>query len=263
MKLKHVSKRKGWTILMVDVNGHVKTIKFLRARMMLGIFICIIAVLSTLVMAQMYYQVSQENKQIFEKLAIHNAVYGDEGIIRLPCNQQEEPYQLVSHSDIYQDHNYIALFEEPYHYKRRYDFTLSETLDVIPEIQPEPESTIRYHQMVRASDIKLIINQKNNRIGFSFILRNIVKSKRAISGTSFVVLKNDEDAVAYPAIKVRNGRPVNYKKGRPFYVARFKTVRHRLKDIEHFGNFTKATILVYSKHGRLLVEETIPIHMTL
>jgi len=261
---KKVSKRKGWTILMIGVNGQIKTIKYLRARIFLGVIICIIAVLSTMIMGQLYLKISQENKQLFEKVAIRQAIYGDKGIIRMPCRElPENEYQILSDSNIYDTGHYRPIFSEPYHYRRQYDFSISESIDVIPVEQKELETTIRYHQKVRATDIKLIINKNDNRIGFSFILRNIVKARKAISGTTFVILKNDHDAVAYPSIKLRYGRPVNFRKGRPFYVARFKTVRHRIQDVEHLGDFTEATILVYSKHGHKLVNKTVPIHIEL
>jgi hypothetical protein len=260
---KKVSKRKGWTILMVGVNGQIKTIKFLRARMFLGVVICMIAVLSTIVMGQLYLSVTQENKQLFEKAAIRQAVYGDKGIIRLPCREVlENEYQISSKPDLFNTGQFRRIFSEPYYFYQN-DFSVSELIDVIPVAQKEVESTIHYHQKVRATDIKLIINKNDNRIGFSFILRNIVKARRAISGTSFVILKNDHDAVAYPSIKLRYGRPVNFRKGRPFYVARFKTVRHRIRDVEHMGDFNEATILVYSKHGQKLVNKTVPIHIEL
>ncbi|ETR71549.1 MAG: hypothetical protein OMM_02404 [Candidatus Magnetoglobus multicellularis str. Araruama] len=258
---KHVSKRKGPTILTVGVNGQIKTIRFLRARLMFGLFICIVAVLSTLIMAQLYYQVVKENKNLFEKVAIRQAIYGDKGIIRLPCRPPQNDYQIVKWSNIYDNHFRPIFAESPLY--QQFDYTLSDNLDVIPVAKKDVESTILYHKKVRVTDIKLIINSKNNRIGFSFILRNATKASRAISGTSFVILKNENDAVAYPSTKVRRGRPVNFRKGRPFYVARFKTVRHRVKDIEHMGNFTEATILVYSKHGHALVNKTVPILMNL
>jgi hypothetical protein len=260
---KKVSKRKGWTILMVGVNGQIKTIKFLRARMFLGLIICIIAVLSTIVMGQLYLSVVHENRQLFEKVAIRQAVYGDKGIIRMPCRKMKEnEYQITSQPDLFNTGQFRQIFSESYHFKQ-FDFSISDSIDVIPVAQKEVESTIRYHQKVSATDIKLIINKNDNRIGFSFILRNIVKARKAISGTSFVILKNENDAVAYPSIKLRYGRPVNFRKGRPFYVARFKTVRHRIQDVEHMGDFNEATILVYSKHGQKLVNKTVPIHIEL
>jgi hypothetical protein len=244
---------------MIGVNGQIKTIKFLRARMILGVIICILAVLSTIVMGQLYFQVIRENKQLFEKVAIQKAVYGDKGIIRMPCRKlPENEYKIISKPNLFDEGTFRRIFSEPYHFNQN-DFSLSGNIDVIPVAQKEVDSTIRYHQTVRATDIKLIINKNDNRIGFSFILRNIVKARKAISGTSFVILKNDHDAVAYPSIKLRYGRPVNFRKGRPFYVARFKTVRHRIQDVEHLGNFNEATILVYSKHGQKLVNKTVPI----
>jgi hypothetical protein len=261
---KKVSKRKGWTILMVGVNGQIKTIKFLRARIFIGVIICIIAVLSTIVMGQLYFKVVQENKKLFEEVAIRHAIYGDKSIIRMPCRMiPENEFQITTKPDINNFGNYRLIFSEPYQFKQRFYYTLSDSLDVIPVAPKEMESTIRYHQQVSATDIKLIINKNDDRIGFSFILRNIANARNAISGTTFVVLKNENDAVAYPSIKLRNGRPVNFRKGRPFYVARFKTVRHRIQDVEHIGDFTEATILVYSKHGQRLVSKTIPIHIEL
>jgi len=259
---KRVSKRKGWTILMVDVNGQIKSIKYLRARIFFGLIICIIAILSTIVMGQLYFQVVQENRQLFEKVAIRQALYGDKGIIRLPCHQQQKiDFQLSSRQHYNEARQYRPIFSEPF--QSTFDFNLSGSIDVIPAQQKEMAATIRYHQKVRATDIKFIINKNDNRIGFSFILRNIVKARKAISGTTFVILKNEQDAVAYPSIKLRYGRPTNFRKGRPFYVARFKTVRHRIQDIEHLGDFNEATILVYSKHGHRLVNMTVPIHIEL
>jgi hypothetical protein len=262
MLSKRVSKRKGWTILMIGVNGQIKTVKYLRARMFFGLIICIIAVLSTLIMGHLYFRVVQENKELFETVAIRKAVFGDKGIIRMPCHsEQENDYQIISKRHFHETGHFRPLFTEPF--QSQIDFELSGDIEVIPAEQKEVESTIRYHQKVTATDIKFIINKNDNRIGFSFILRNIVKARNPISGTTFVILKNEQDAVAYPSCKLRYGRPSNFRKGRPFYVARFKTVRHRIQDIEHFGNFNEATILVYSKHGHRLVNMTVPIHIEL
>ncbi|MBF0449490.1 MAG: hypothetical protein HQK75_02205 [Candidatus Magnetomorum sp.] len=262
MKSRNISKRKGWTILMVDVNGQIKTIKFLRTKMLFGMFICALAVLSTMIIGQMYAHVLKENKELFETLAIKKAVFGEKGIIRMPCYQPENDYQISFKADNY------SLFwpniSDGNPFQLPLNFNVSETLDVIPDIQPETVSNGNYDQKVQATDIRMLINQKNNRIGFSFMLRNAAKAKKAISGTSFVVLKNDDDndSIAYPSIKLRRDRPVNFRKGRPFYVARFKTVRHRLDDIENVEKYTQATVLVYSQHGHLLIDKTIPLYMS-
>jgi len=262
---KKVSKRKGWTILMIGINGQIKTIKYLRAKLFLGLMICIIAILSTMTMGQLYLKTMQENRQLFETVAIRKAIYGDKGIIKMPCRQEapEKKYQFVSEPKILDDFQYRSFFPNTGPVLQHCDFSLSGSLDVIPVEQKEMENTIRYHQKVTATDIKFFINKNDNRIGFSFILRNKAKARKPISGTTFVILKNDNDAVAYPSIKLRYGRPVNFRKGRPFYVARFKTVRHRIQDVEHLGDFTEATILVYTKHGHRLVNKTVPIHIQL
>ena len=263
MKTRNISKRTGWTILMVDVNGQIKTIKYLRAKTIFGLLICFLAVLSTLVIGQMYYQALKENKALYETLAIKRAVFGEKGIIRMPCQQPDNDIKIASKLSVYSDSCYRPLFSNPYHFEPAIDFNLSTSLDVIPDMPTEIVKNVLYDKKVQATDIKMIINKANRRIGFSFILRNTVKAKKPISGTSFIVLKNDHDSMAYPAIKLRRGRPVNFRKGRPFYVSRFKTVRHRLNDIENFEEYTEATILVYSQNGRLLIDKDIPIHMSL
>jgi hypothetical protein len=246
---------------MVDVNGQIKTIRFLRTKMMFGFFICVIAVLSTLVIGQMYLSVVNENKTLYEKVAIQKAIFGEKGIIRMPCHQPTNTYDLphiVDHRE-----SFRQIFSEPYQFNLPINFDLSQSIDIIPDVLPDTTSNVKTQYKVRATDVKMLINHKNNRIGFSFILRNAVKAKKPISGTSFIVLKNDHNAIAYPSIKLRHHRPVSFRKGRPFYVVRFKTVRHRLDDLEHFQNFTEAMILVYSKHGHLLVDKSFPIHLSL
>ena len=261
MKNRKISRRKGWTILMVGVNGQIKTIRFLRTKMMIGLIICILALLSTMIIGQMYFQVLKENKTLYETLAIKKAVFGEKGIIRMPCNPPQNTYDLSV--DNYMDPSFRKIFSKSYSLDPPMTFNISKTIDIIPDVQPDIEKNSRYDLKVQATDIKMLINSKNNRIGFSFILRNAAKAKKPVSGTSFVVLKNGENSIAYPSIKLRRGKPVNFRKGRPFYVSRFKTVRHRLEDLEHFDKFTEVTILVYSKYGQLLIDKTVPIHMSL
>ena len=264
MKKKNISKRKGSTILMVGVNGQIKTIKYLRTKMMLGMLVCGLAVISTLIISLMYYSTLKENKELYETLAIKRAVFGDKGIIRMPCRLHNNEIEIANDLNIFSDSYSRPLFKNPYQFLPEPDFDLSTTMNVIPDKPAELTNTISYHKRIQASDIKMIINKVSNRISFSFILRNAEKAKKPISGTSFIILKNSRDSIAYPKIKLnRRDRPVNFRKGRPFYVARFKTVRHRLNDIEKFDEYTEATILVYSKNGRLLVDKDIPILMSL
>ncbi|MDL1962783.1 MAG: tetratricopeptide repeat protein [Deltaproteobacteria bacterium] len=98
---------------------------------------------------------------------------------------------------------------------------------------------------------------KNDSIAFKLKLRNI--DGRRIEGYTFVVLKPEKESQepfrVCPETSLKDGRPIFFKKGKFFSIIRFMFICGDFSDIKTNENFKTATIYVYSKTGRLLLEK--------
>lgn len=105
----------------------------------------------------------------------------------------------------------------------------------------------------------LEIKKANNNLTVFFNLINIHEGNKSVNGYVHIIAidkKSDPPQLwTYPKVALRNGIPVDYKRGQPFLIKRFKTIRgeYFLNSSAEFPSLIR--ILVYNKSGKLLLQK--------
>ena len=258
---------KGWTVLMVNENGETKRVKGYRRVIVSSFFICIVSISAAVIMFLLYQHVLEENKQLKETLAISKTLYGVKKEHKQRPKIAKSPFEI--NPNLYLEHEkHIAPIRKHELTNKRPKLDVHNELFCMPALKTSKErvpSFIRTSKM-KVDNFHIIIRPKLNAVSMSFVLRNHKKAKKALSGTSFLILQNDKDDENWlvdPNVPLKKGKPTRYTKGRSFYVARFKTIRHTLYNIENPELFQISHILIYSSNGRLLMDKAYPIEMIL
>ena len=92
-----------------------------------------------------------------------------------------------------------------------------------------------------------------------FNLANIKPGQNTIGGYIHIIAtgKNNHSPSewTYPKEKIQNGVPVNYRRGQPFLIQRFKPYRQRFNADSNSQLPTAIKILVYDQSGMLILEK--------
>jgi hypothetical protein len=131
---------------------------------------------------------------------------------------------------------------------------------------PEPMSTVDYTEssfpkVVDINDLKVKRNRSMLQVNFKII--NTQPQEEPIGGYIFVLasVKDSEKSEiwVYPSAPLKNGKPVDYRRGHRFFIQRFKTVT---------GNYTLnktidapliLEILVYDSNGGLILKKVVEV----
>jgi len=100
---------------------------------------------------------------------------------------------------------------------------------------------------------------EDQRVGVAFKVVNIREGEGPVRGYVHMIAVDEKSNPprfrSYPKTTLRNGRPVNFKRGQIFFIKRFKTVRGEFR-LEGPGDRpTRLFVLVYNHDGRLLLEK--------
>ena len=134
-----------------------------------------------------------------------------------------------------------------------------------PEEPPAPKSLIDTGPpppatpTVDADQFSLSANDNNTAITFKFTITNIHPNKDPVTGYLFIILANDSTQpvtlVPYPVVELKDGAPVDYKKGTQFSIKQYRTVRGQIKGLEATDKFDKALVMAYSMDGELIMKK--------
>jgi len=105
----------------------------------------------------------------------------------------------------------------------------------------------------------MIINRGETKIGIDFKLANAKSGADAVEGYIHLMIMTDGDKIpegwTYPKRNFENGFPVNYKRGLPFFIERFKPYKHEFQLESGQPIPTIVRILVYNKSGSIILDE--------
>lgn len=96
-----------------------------------------------------------------------------------------------------------------------------------------------------------------------FKIVNTTLPAQPVSGHTFVILKPDnakeEKWTVLPSVALIAGKPSLIKRGQAFLISRFRNVKFKVKDQTDSTRFKKATVMIYSPEGKLLLEKNFPL----
>jgi len=124
-----------------------------------------------------------------------------------------------------------------------------------PELDRENEKTP--NDVVDIRDI--VIQKEGSRMIVRFNLANNKPGQNAVAGYIHIIgmgKNNDSPAEwTYPKEKIENGVPLNFRRGQPFLIQRFKPYRQRFNVDSNSQLPTAVRILVYDQSGILILEK--------
>ena len=133
---------------------------------------------------------------------------------------------------------------------------VQEKKNVIPA-SSEKKKTIDVYDLIAFYDPEL------NAVNARFLIKKASGISSYVSGYIYVIMKgNDHDQKGWfplPWIELVSGKPSRIKEGQFFKIRNYKTVELRSVDVTGPKTFTKATVLVFSPSGELLLEKTFPV----
>ena len=108
-------------------------------------------------------------------------------------------------------------------------------------------------------DFSVSVDSELNVLNARFILKNINRNIPDISGSLFIIMKERDDDpkgwLPIPDVKLVSGKPSSVKDGHFFKIRNYKTVELQSGNIPGPRAFIKATVLVFSSTGELVLEK--------
>ncbi len=130
------------------------------------------------------------------------------------------------------------------------------------ELSKEPEPPVDYTEspypkIVDIDEIK--VKRDISMINVTFRIVNRQSNKEPIGGYIFVLASvkdsDQSEAWVYPSSPLKDGLPVNYRKGLRFLIQRFKTIRSQYTLSRSINEPIVLRILVYDRDGILILKK--------
>ena len=103
----------------------------------------------------------------------------------------------------------------------------------------------------------------HNTIKSKFKLINTSINNKPVSGYAFVILKSDKVAqdkwLVSPLVELKDGLPLNIKKGRFFSISRYTFLRFEEKITIDPSKFNKVYVYIFSLKEKLLLQKVFPV----
>jgi len=242
------SKRaRQWTLLIISNRGNSITIKWFKTLVITTISVLVLAIAASTLLGFLYKNSIESNKNLLVDL------------------------KNLKHKNISLEHEKDILMARLILTESRVEESMPKTDDTITfdktaakdsntdKILLQPEIPLS----VSADDLIVFHQPDLNMLRVQYMLRNTGSKAHAIAGRSVVILKNkgDDDQnkwLILPHVPLVSGKPSG-KKGRNFSIFNLKTMKFRANDQTGPGQFNNATVYIYSRTGKLLLEKDFPI----
>ena len=130
--------------------------------------------------------------------------------------------------------------------------------------EPKPGPIQKNHpkeeKLPKIVDIKdMVIQKDGSRMTLDFKLVNINPGENAVGGYIHVIAtgKNSNPPLewTYPKEKLQNSVPINFRRGLPFLIQRFKPYHRKFNSDSNNKLPTSIKVLVYNQSGKLILEK--------
>lgn len=122
-----------------------------------------------------------------------------------------------------------------------------------PPLQTEEKAEV----LVDIRDLE--IQKEETRLTLNFRLVNLDSGENAVGGYVHAIAKIEESdppqSVSYPVEKLKEGIPVNYRRGQPFLIQRFKPMKARFDLSNTTHPPSSILFLVYDQSGKLMLDK--------
>ncbi len=140
-------------------------------------------------------------------------------------------------------------------------------ISVPTEVEREPVEKVERELVEKAEsipaeqfvDIKdLSIKKEGNELTISFNIVNVKNKGPADGYVHIVAIDKHSDPpqfLAYPKVALKDGIPINFKRGQPFLIRRFKTISGRYLLDTETESVSSMKVLIYNKSGTLVLQK--------
>ncbi len=147
------------------------------------------------------------------------------------------------------------------------DITQAPQKDIQNEIiKPAPSEAEPEQKNIKNVGIDRFVITKDKDTGDVFInfrVLNIASEQGDASGRVFVLLwsknKSDMNKLVVPTVPLKDNMPAIPRRGQYFSIAHFKSVKFKIRNIPNPELFDKATVFVFGKENKLILNEEINI----
>ena len=105
----------------------------------------------------------------------------------------------------------------------------------------------------------VVIQKQGLRMTVNFKLVNMNPGEDAVGGYIHIIARNNKtdkpQEWTYPKQKLRNGRPVNFRRGLLFLIQRFKPIQGKINLTRGSESPSSVKVLVYNQSGEILLEK--------
>lgn len=120
-------------------------------------------------------------------------------------------------------------------------------------------------QLVSVEKFSISKAPESGEFRVRFNIRNIKKGPGEISGRIFLVLKpssgTQDDWIVVPKAPVKDGVPVDYKRGQYFSISRFKPVRFTINSPLKVKALSSAAVYIFGEEGDVLYQDVMEISL--
>jgi hypothetical protein len=268
-----------WTLLFVGDQGEVITIRKFKGLMLLAVFIMVVALSGTASIYMLYKKPFAENRRLEAKLtqvAGQVRALGEErdllltrlGIAESKLKKAQVPPQPVLAEEGAPDAETAQpqdTPESPSVEAAAVESVQTRPAETKPPVRAETASPppaaedMKPEVKVDVRDFQVEHDPEQTLLKVQFRLKNVNVEAGAVSGRTFVVLKNDQDAatgvLTFPKVTLVDGKPGRIHLGRYFSISRFNIVKFKTVFTDSPRPFNSATVFVYSGAGDLLLEK--------
>ena len=116
---------------------------------------------------------------------------------------------------------------------------------------------------VAIENFKILNHSDEQRLKILFKIKNTSPNSQKVSGHAIVVLKGEQtNWLPIPWAPLVDGRPTGKQRGHSFGINYFKTMRLSTRSPEFPEKFETASVYVFTRKGKLLLEKGFPIKLS-
>jgi hypothetical protein len=131
------------------------------------------------------------------------------------------------------------------------------SVEAAPVERIEKTSDVQVPDIVDIKDLE--IRREETMLKINFKLVNIHQDEAPVSGYVYVIAMNKDNEPpylwTYPKVALKNGLPVDYKRGQLFFIKRFKTIRGEYSINSETEYPSAVKVIVYDHPGTLIFQK--------
>jgi len=267
-----------WTLLFVGDQGEVIIIRKFKGLMLLAVFIMVVALSAAASIYMLYKKPFEENRRLEAELSRVGGqirMLGEERdllLTRLGIAESKLKKTQVAAEQAAAAGEQESIPVDAPAVAAPLESAGAAVGPAAPSLPAEPESPVRKEAPPTETpeevkpEIKVdVLNfqvrhePEQKLLNVQFRLKNVNVEAGAVSGRTFVVLKNDQGAdsgiLTIPQARLVDGKPARIHRGRYFSISRFNIVKFKKAYETSPQVLDNATVFVYSGAGDLLLEK--------